>query len=1014
MPSFKKIFLYLVLSVLIILFFVPGSEYYIQHADYSFPLEPSRFIDRHIYLWSYNSGSMSIDSTIRVFSRFIYVVAFKLYGDNLGFSYFFGLINTLIIYLSGYVFTRYFLELKDKYWSHLLSLFLVLNPVFLGNFSKLGLLFAVGLLLLLVTATKKLFQTSGSSAYWFYACAIILLINFSFVHPFNFLLNVGVFFGYFLYYGFTHKDWINNNKKNIALSVLLGIGTHLYILVSVLVTGSLDKSVISNSIGQSSQEQFLLDIANNKSIFESFTLAKSVFIEYDFYPENGRYLYLFGIALLYLGLGILFFKRSQSRYNRNKLQLIAALVIFLLLLLITTGAVYDFVERGYTYLYTNIPGGWAFRSPLKFQLFVPVMLIALYALLVKSLPDNARRVKIVSAVIMSTGILFSSTYLVVQVYQNLLTPKEFTTSPLDRLDYEEIRNKRILYVSSEGCRENKILYPEEYRKLIYYFNSRENTFTVLNDLTYENQRGLYDNFDYVIRCDTEPLPLETFAEYYLDTEHNYSIWRNTLAQPVTLTSEIIQTKNRFISSSEVGVLAEYGLREYAYAADISDLDSLSSNVFFDIYNNQGEQIASEELTNKKDGYYIGRNYPDLRYTLGEGELRIFTEASVKVYAEEFESNEVYADSPEVADIIVNGVTIPLREGEHKLASLNKDIVVKIGETEFQVPSQLQKTNSPLTPENNPFELQISDYYTLQVSDPRLGFENGLWTEEVGNCFNYDDNPQIGMSLNSEVVLEGENSLFLSATRHNACTNLTFSVEPEDEIQLVIPYYTTNPERFVYQLTFNDTDKTVVSETHFTEETDSWSQVEAFVDTPPGATEATLRLEVPQGQDSATNTFYFDDIRVSQNPQLSERFFYTRESLTPRNVLEGGAEINKINPVEYDLTLRDLAAGRYYLLWQENFHPGWQIDEYLEQVHFRARGLRNGWVLDVEEYCKQTQECVSHGDNTYTVNLKISFAPQKSYFVSLFVSGLAIVSALAYIGIYLYRHSKFEITKFFKK
>ena len=177
MFSPKRIVIYLIISLIIVLFFIQPSGWYIQHADYSFPLEPSRFIDRHLYLWSYNSGSMSIDSTIRIFSRFIYIIAFRVFGNNLAFSYFFGLTNVVAIYLGGYVFTRYFLELKNKYWCHLLSVFLVVNPVFLGNFSKLGLLFAVSALLFLVTATKKLFQVETLSAYWFYTACIILLVK---------------------------------------------------------------------------------------------------------------------------------------------------------------------------------------------------------------------------------------------------------------------------------------------------------------------------------------------------------------------------------------------------------------------------------------------------------------------------------------------------------------------------------------------------------------------------------------------------------------------------------------------------------------------------------------------------------------------------------------------------------------------------------------------------------------------------------------------------------------------
>ena len=350
-------------------------------------------------------------------------------------------------------------------------------------------------------------------------------------------------------------------------------------------------------------------------------------------------------------------------------------------------------------------------------------------------------------------------------------------------------------MSSEGCRQNKLLYPEEYRKFIYYFNSRENTFTVLNDLVYENRTGLYDSFDYIIRCDTTALPLKNFEEFYVDLGHNYSIWKNQEATPVSLVPTVVQTKNRFISAAEDDVLNEYNITDYLYTADV-EKPEVEANIFFDIYDNVGESVSLEDTKiNPEEGYYINRNYPDLRYRLEENSISLFIESSVRVYPEESPTKEVFSGVIESNSLVVNSVTIPLRQGEHKLASLNKEVTVEVDNSRIEVPAELVETNSKITTENNPFKPTISDYYTLRVEDPRLGFEKGLWNEQVGNCFNYDDNPQIEMALNTEVVREGDSSLLLSAQRHNACTDISFSVEPEDVIDLTIPYYTRNPERF---------------------------------------------------------------------------------------------------------------------------------------------------------------------------------------------------------------------------
>ena len=105
-------------------------------------------------------------------------------------------------------------------------------------------------------------------------------------------------------------------------------------------------------------------------------------------------------------------------------------VLFLALLLITTGALYEPVSNIYTYLYENIPGGWAFRSPLKFQLFIPVILITLYALFLNSIQSLVGHVSKIAAITLTFGIILSSAHLGGQIYDKLLTPKQFASQPV--------------------------------------------------------------------------------------------------------------------------------------------------------------------------------------------------------------------------------------------------------------------------------------------------------------------------------------------------------------------------------------------------------------------------------------------------------------------------------------------------------------------------------------------------------------------------------------------------------
>lgn len=999
----KKIGFLLLLIFPVWLFFIDGSGVFLKHADYSFPLEPGLFLQRHVYLWSYQSGAIGVDSTIRFFARLPFLVFFEIVGNNVAFSYFFAFVNTLLIYLSGYVFTRFYLEVKEGYWRHLLSLFLVFNPVFLGNYSKLGLLFASAVLLFLMTATKYLFRVRADKEFWALSVAIIFLLNFSFVHPFNFLLNALIFILLFAYYGVQNQDWIRRNLRRLGLVTALGLAANLYLAVSILVTGSLSKEVLSNSIGQTAEQQFLLNVANNKSIFEAFILAKSVFVEYEFFPEDSRLVYLVGIAALYGALGVLFYFRDRALFLSRKTKTLAAAGLFLLLLLISTGGLYDFVATAYTFLYENIPGGWAFRSPLKFQLYLPVVFLVLCSLLLNSLARQKLMIKRLAAALFLVGVVFSSSHLLTQIGRELLTPKSFQAEALGSLNYEDFRNRRVLYINSEHCRENKKLHPAEYTLLTHYFKSRENTFTVLNDPDYEERAGLYASFDFVVRCETEPLAVEGYAEYYANAEYDYSIWRNEEFLPVTLDRQTVQTKSRFLNAAETEVLATYGVKDYVYLEDVNEVNNegllwLGADVFYDIYDDTGEQAEIDQTP--EGGFFFNFNYPDLRSNWDGENLRVYVEGSVTLNPEEFAPTEIYNGPVTASEITLNSTLVSLRQGEHKLASLNRDIELIVDEQTYTIPSQLRALNSKIIPDNNPFDLRISDYYTRQINDSRLGFEEGLWTERVGNCFEYDDDPQIAMELEDEIVREGEFSMLLSATRHNACTNLSFEVEPEDVIDLVIPYYAPTLNRFVYQLSFNDPQETIVDGVYRNEKAKSWEEANVRVEVPFGASEATLRLEVPEGFEGVTNTFYFDDLRLSQNPNLASRFLYSEQGLTPQTPLETSLEYQKLSPVKTRFTLQNVSLDEYLLTWQENFHPSWEIVGYAEAPHVRSRGLRNGWVFDVATYCAQKPEsCRLLENGNYDLEIEVEFTAQRIYLVSLVVSGIIFAVLAAYLIVY---------------
>src|SRR4030095_6696577 len=60
-------------------------------------------------------------------------------------------------------------------------------------------------------------------------------------------------------------------------------------------------------------------------------------------------------------------------------------------------------------------------------------------------------------------------------------------------------------------------------------------------------------------------------------------------------------------------------------------------------------------------------------------------------------------------------------------------------------------------------------YNYKNIFPNPSIEEGLWKEWVGDCFAYDDKPDLKMSNDNSTYSDGSWSLLLEAANHIACT-----------------------------------------------------------------------------------------------------------------------------------------------------------------------------------------------------------------------------------------------------
>src|SRR4051812_7541107 len=90
----------------------------------------------------------------------------------------------------------------------------------------------------------------------------------------------------------------------------------------------------------------------------------------------------------------------------------------------------------------GLPGGWMFRSPLKWQLYMPLALFTALAIALKQLRAGAQ-LKLLYAALCVTFLLMNG-YLFAQIYQRLLTPRSFTQ--FRALAAENLAHKTLLVV----------------------------------------------------------------------------------------------------------------------------------------------------------------------------------------------------------------------------------------------------------------------------------------------------------------------------------------------------------------------------------------------------------------------------------------------------------------------------------------------------------------------------------------------------------------------------------------
>jgi hypothetical protein len=246
-----------------------------------------------------------------------------------------------------------------------------------------------------------------------------------------------------------------------------------------LAIGTIQKSILSGSIGAGAGLLNLLDIANTKNYTEAFSLSKSVLLDYNFYSYQYKPLYYIGIYIITV---VSVIGAILNITKKNKLITISSLFFLVLFSILSMGGGSFIGELVNTALMES-PIGWVFRSPLKWQLYIPFFLIILFSLSLSFIYKTiTKKDKIVFTGFISIFFLLINSYILIDIFNKLLTPKKLIYT--ENLENNILNGKNILFINDKSCSLLSKKYPAILEEIHFFLKNQHAKTIKLNSPGY--------------------------------------------------------------------------------------------------------------------------------------------------------------------------------------------------------------------------------------------------------------------------------------------------------------------------------------------------------------------------------------------------------------------------------------------------------------------------------------------------------------------------------------------------
>jgi hypothetical protein len=938
---------------------------FLSNGDFSFPFEWLFYWAKHFYMWAYQAGAPNPDGIIRLPGRVFNILVFSAFG-NLAVGYFYIAICLIAAFLSFWYFSKVFLNVKSRSVQLVGALFFAINPVFLGNLSKIGLILAVAMLPFALALLKKWFETHKPLP----LLLCIVCINIALLHPYTFTVNLAILGAYFIFKLISHRENAIKNILRILPFGLVAILLNAYLILPLAGLGTIDKTAILDDVDTSEVDYTrLVDIANTGDLFTGLSLSKNVLKDYEFYNFEYMNYYFAGAFLIYLVIfGV--YCWANKRATRTDMFKFLISVGAVLLLILFSAVNYLYVGELIKWL-IGLPGGWIFRSPLKWQLYIPVFMGVALVLALKYL-KRGREFRLACAALL-VGFVLANGYLCVDIYNKLLVPR--TVDSFQALNDMKIDYKNMLFVGSGECTDLAMDHPRLMSELNQVFLSKNVQVKRTNAVGLS--RLHLDNFDYIFTCrvsdDASLLKGYNFVVQHKFAEDAFTLYANQAPRDyIYATTGIVSVNNR---------------------QDLSGKHEFLGKVF-------GKTLPFYVDGDSKDkAITLQDPYDSLSFrSLHDGLLK----GGIKV-----------ADPDQASMLIKNDQPLYYRmvDGDLVLSVTPRPEFTELAPGDYR----------PLAAQLSEGDMDVFYYdpgfdYKNLIANP--SFEQGMWRDKVSNCFAYDRSPSIKAELEEHASTDGQKSLKLSAKRHVACMGPeSIKVDVGARYLLSFDYQSKSGRSAGFSVTFNNEGRSEIKER--LEETDGqWSTFSKVVAVPEGANALDLKLSAfPDSANLDNGVAVYDNVHLVKIPDVRQKVYLVSNHNGLADPVPAVSYTN-IDPTKKEVAIT-AATKPFYLVMKDGYHQAWQLglkgSGDIAADHIKADFVSNGWYVDPKKICENRPVgCMQKADGTYDLSLVIEFTPQRWFYTGLIISGATLAGCIIYLIIHRVvgrrRKERFELLK----